>query len=56
MSKLINTIKLNFYKLLITSIKINNKYTYPLLKSHPSNANSSYHKLRHNIELLTYTN
>ena len=47
-------IKLNYYKLLITSIKINNKYKYPLLKLHPKHSNSSYHKIRHQIELINY--
>jgi len=52
---LINTIKLNYYKLLIINIKINNKYKYPLLKLHPKHSNSSYHKIRHQIELINYT-
>ena len=52
---LIKTIKLNYYKLLITSIKINNKYKYPLLKLHPSNHKSNYHNYRHQIELINYT-
>ena len=55
MSKLKNIIKLNFYKLLIINIKINNKYKYPLLKTHPKHSHSNYHTLRHKIELLNYT-
>jgi len=55
MSKLKNIIKLNFYKLLIINIKINNKYKYPLLKVHPKNNNSNYHYYRHQIELINYT-
>ena len=52
---MLKKIKLNYYKLLITSIKINNKYKYPLLKLHPSNHKSNYHHYRWQIELLTYT-
>ena len=52
--KNMNTIKLNYYKLLITSIKINNYIYYPLLNIHPSKSNSSYHKIRHQIELINY--
>ena len=55
MSKLINTIKLNYYKLLTINIKINNKYKYPLLKVHPKHSHSNYHTLRHKIELINYT-
>ena len=55
MSKLINKIKLNYYKLLIINIKLNNKYKYPLLKLHPKNSNSNYHYYRHQIELINYT-
>ena len=53
----INTIKLNYYKLLIISIKnpFTNKYKYPLLKLHPSNPKSNYHHYRHQIELINYT-
>ena len=56
MKNITNKIKLNYYKLLITSIKINNKYKYPLLKLHPSNHKSNYHYYRHQIELINYTN
>ena len=51
MSKL----KLLYYKLLITSIKINNKYKYPFLKLHPKNSKSNYHYYRHQIELINYS-
>ena len=54
MSKLINKIKLNYYNLLIISIKINNKYKYPLLKIHPNNSHSNYHYYRNAIELINY--
>jgi hypothetical protein len=56
MSKLKNIIKLNFYKLLIINIKINNKYKYPLLKVHPKFKHSNYHYYRNQIEQINYTN
>jgi len=52
---MLKKIKLNYYKLLIASIKINNKYKYPLLKLHPSNSDSNYHYYRDQIELINYT-
>ena len=53
---MLKKIKLNYYKLLITSIKINNKYKYPLLKLHPKNNGSNYHYYREQIEKIIYTN
>ena len=52
---MLKKIKLNYYKLLITSIKINNKYKYPLLKLHPKNNDSNYHYYREQIEKIIYT-
>jgi len=54
MHKLINTIKLNYYKLLISSFTFNKKRIYPLLKIQPNKSNSSYHNIRHQIELINY--
>ena len=51
---MLKTIKYYYYSLLITPIKINNKYKYPLLKTHPSKKNSYYHYYRHQIELIKF--
>ena len=51
---MLKTIKYYYYSLLITPIKINNKYKYPLLKIHPSKKTSKYHYYRHQIELIKF--
>ena len=51
---MLKIIKYYYYSLLITPIKINNKYKYPLLKTHPSKKTSNYHYYRHQIELIKF--
>ena len=51
---MLKKIKLHFYSLLITSIKINKYYYYPLLKVHPKHKHSNYHYYRHQIEKIDF--
>jgi len=51
---MLKTIKYYYHSLLITSIKINNKYKYPFLKNHPAKKTSNYDYYRHQIELYKF--